>query len=70
MTTKAIQAKIDQKGITKTHLAKMLGIDPATISRILSGKQPHTSSDLLEKIAYYLDALNTDDENILKKRSN
>ena len=63
---KSIKQKIKDKGVTKAQVAKMLNIDAATLSRIIAGKQSHTSTELLEKIHKYLDALNTDDKNILK----
>jgi DNA-binding Xre family transcriptional regulator len=63
---KKILKKIEKKGITKAHLAKMIGINAATLSRILSGKQAYVGGEIIEKIDYYLDRINSDDENILK----
>lgn len=62
---KSIQQKIKEKGVTKSHVAKMVGIDVSTLSRIMSGKQIYTSKAVEERIHRYLDALNTDDPNIL-----
>lgn len=55
----ALEAKIKAKGITKGHLAKKAGIAPATLSRILSGKQGYVSESLISKINDYLDSLNS-----------
>lgn len=66
---KRLLNKIEKKGITKKHLAMMVGVDTSTLSRILSGKQQFTSQQLIDRIDYYLDSLNTDDKNILTNRS-
>lgn len=63
---KSIKQKIIDKGVTKKQVAKMVGIDIATLSRIISGKQAFTSESVLEKIHTYLDNINTNDKNILK----
>lgn len=63
---KSIEQKIKDKGVTKHQIAKMVGVDAATLSRIISGKQSYISDELLESIHKYLDGLNTDDKNILK----
>lgn len=47
-------------------VAKMCDIHIATLSRIISGTQGYVSDEVKEKIHKYLDALNTDDKNILK----
>ncbi len=57
---KSIQQKIKDKGVTKSHVAKMVGIDLSTLSRIVSGKQSHVSEGVLAKINTYLDQLNSD----------
>ncbi len=62
---KSIAQKIKDKGVTKVQVAKMVGIDPATLSRIISGSQKYTSDEITAKIHLYLDRLNTDDKNIL-----
>lgn len=62
---KPIKLKIEEKGITKKQIAKMVGIDVATLSRIISGKQSY-KQETMDKIHKYLDALNTNDKNILK----
>lgn len=64
---KSIAQKIKDKGVTKAQVAKMVGIDPATLSRIISGDQKYTSEEVLAKINLYLDRINTDDKNIFKK---
>ena len=64
---KSIQQKITDKGVTKKQVAKMVGIDTSTLSRILSGKQEYTSQAINDKLHTYLDAINTDDKNIFKK---
>lgn len=56
---KTIAEKIKEKGIKKGHVAKMVGINSATLSRILKGSQDYVSVDILAKIHSYLDALNT-----------
>lgn len=63
---KSIANKIKQKGVTKAHVAKMVGTDTSTLSRIISGKQSYVSKELLKRINLYLDSINTDDKNILK----
>lgn len=62
-----IEEKIKAKGVTKAHVAKMVGIDQATLSRIIAGTQKAVSEELLNKIHLYLDNINTDDKNILEK---
>ena len=57
---KSISEKIKQKGVTKSHVSKMIGIDLATLSRIISGKQSYVSEDVTKRIHSYLDGLNTD----------
>lgn len=57
---KSIAEKIKEKGVTKAHLAKMVGIAPATLSRIISGDQKYVSEEIEKKINDYLDNLNTD----------
>lgn len=66
---KSINIKIKQKGIKRQMVAKMVGIDNATLSRIISKKQSYVSADLIIRINTYLDALNTDDVNIFKNMS-
>lgn len=63
MNSKVVLAKIEAKGLTKSHVSKMVGIDQATLSRVLSGKQP-ASEDLAKRINNYLDAVNSDDPKI------
>ena len=61
--TEQISQQIRQKGLTKAHVAKMVGIDQATLSRILANKQ--LPSDGLEaKILHYLKRVNSDDPKI------
>lgn len=62
---KSIGQKIKDKGVTKAHVSKMVGIDSATLSRIISGKQQFVSDELVNRIHTYLDSINTDDKNIL-----
>ncbi len=58
-----IDQKIRTKGLTKAHVSKMVGIDQATLSRIIANKQ--LASDELEaKIIHYLDKVNSDDAKI------
>jgi len=64
---KSIKQKILDKGVTKQQIAKMVGINNATLSRIISKSQSYVSEDVINNIHAYLDALNTDDKNILKK---
>lgn len=66
---KYIREKIRKKGIMASQVAKMVEIDKATLSRIISGKQIYVSTEIIMKINTYLDALNTDDKNIFKKKS-
>jgi transcriptional regulator with XRE-family HTH domain len=65
---KSIKQKIKDKGITNAQVAKMVGIDQATLSRIINGSQSYVSKDVEDKIHVYLDALNTDDKNIFNKK--
>lgn len=58
--------KIQAKGLTKAHVAKMIGIDQATLSRVLAGKQT-ASSELTDKLAGYLEAVNSDDPSLRQK---
>ena len=62
---KSISQKIEDKGVTKTQVCKMVGIAPATLSRIISGKQSYISLDIIERINTYLDHINTNDKSIL-----
>lgn len=62
-----IEQKIKAKGLTKAHVAKMVGIDQSTLSRVISGKQSNVSSELINKIFKYLDAVNSDDKKIFNK---
>lgn len=66
---KSIEQKIKSKGVTKAHVAKMVGTDAATLSRIIKGKQEYVSSSLTAKIHFYLDNINSDDKNIFKNMS-
>jgi predicted transcriptional regulator len=61
---KSIAQKIKEKGITQKMVAKMVGIAPETLSRIISGDQKYYSDKRVKKIHFYLDNINTDDENI------
>jgi transcriptional regulator with XRE-family HTH domain len=63
---KNIKSKIEEKGITKKQVAKMVGINVATLSRIINSKQEHYSQEIVNKIHAYLDAINTNDKNLLK----
>lgn len=63
---KSIQQKIKDKGVTKAQISKMVGIDISTLSRIISGKQPFVSEDILNRINTYIDSINTDDKNIFQ----
>jgi len=54
--------KIKEKGVTKTKIAEMVGIAPATLSRILSGTDGYGSKETLSKINAYLDGLNTNEK--------
>lgn len=61
-----IKDLILQKGVTMIHVAKMVGIDPKTLSRICNGKKQAVSAQTMARIHKYLAAINTDDETILK----
>jgi transcriptional regulator with XRE-family HTH domain len=63
---KSITEKIKQKGVTKGQVAKMVGINVSTLSRIIKGSQEYVSTSITDKIHKYLDSINTDDKNILK----
>lgn len=65
MTT--LKEKIREKGITARHVARMVNIHYATLSKIINGKQlsrdgskTYVSDKLMHKINAYLDELNTD----------
>jgi DNA-binding LacI/PurR family transcriptional regulator len=66
---KSIEQKIKEKGVTKSHVAKMVGTSTATLSRIIAKKQQYVSQTLEDKIHFYLDSINTSDKNILKNMS-
>jgi len=63
---KSIAQKIKDKGVTKSHVAKMVGIAPATLSRIISGEQSYVSQEVTNKLNTYLDSLNTDNKKIFE----
>ena len=63
---KSISEKINEKGITKKQVCKMVGIDVSTLSRIINGTQKSTSLNLINRIHDYLDNINTDDIETLK----
>jgi transcriptional regulator with XRE-family HTH domain len=64
---KSIEQKIKSKGVTKAQVAKMVGINISTLSRIIKGSQSYISEEVTNKIHKYLDSINTDDKNIFKK---
>jgi len=47
---KSLREKIKESGYKKSFVAERLGINIATLSRILSGKQPYISEELQGKI--------------------
>lgn len=57
----SIEEQITQKGIKKSHIAKMIGVNESTLSRVISGKQ--ISDTITGKIKKYLDSLNTEHYN-------
>jgi len=57
---KSIRQKIEEKGVTARHVAKMVGIHYTTLSKIINGHQPYISAALEDKIHQYLDGLNSD----------
>ena len=63
---KSIAQRIKDKGVTKFHVAAMVGIAPATLSRIISGEQTYVSEDVMKRINTYLDRINTDDKKIFE----
>lgn len=58
----SIEQKIKEKGVTKAHVAKMVGVAESTLSRIIKGNQKYVSDELISKIHRYLDGLNTNDK--------
>lgn len=59
-TPETTKAKIRQKGVTKQHIAKMVGIDNATLSKALQQHKGYDCEGILKKVNEYLDKLNTD----------
>lgn len=55
---KSLRERIKDSGLTKKHIAAALGIAPATLSRIISGKQAFVSEALSKKIDDYLASKN------------
>jgi len=55
--------KIKDKGVTKTQVSKMTGVNISMLSRIINDKQEYVSERLLNKIHAYLDGLNTNEIN-------
>ena len=49
----AVQALIDEQGITQIELARLAGLHPDTVSHVIHGG--HCSTDTLEKLAAALD---------------
>ena len=47
---KSLSVRIQEKGLKKSFIAKSVGIAPATLSRIISGKQAYVSEELMTKI--------------------
>lgn len=62
---KNIAAKLDEmiilKGIMKQFIASKFGMTKSRLSRILRGKEPHLSDDVLNRIFAYIDQVNTND---------
>ncbi|MBO0947310.1 helix-turn-helix domain-containing protein [Fibrella forsythiae] len=63
-----IKEKIKRKGVTVEHVAKMLGVDRAYLSRIINGKYQPQTDDLEKRVHQYLNALNTDDSSLVAKK--
>jgi len=51
-----LKEKIKESGFTKAHVAKILNINPATLSRIISDKQGFTSQDLKNRIRIFMES--------------
>lgn len=66
MTGMQINNMISAKGLSKTHVAAMVGIHRSTLSRIIRGNQSYVSQSVMNKIEVYLRAVNTDDKKILE----
>lgn len=62
-----LEKKIEKTGVTKKHISKMVGINNATLSRIISGKQSSVSNDLMKRINDYLDSIDTTGKKNFKK---
>lgn len=64
-TTTDLNQRIIDKGVTKAHVAKMVGITSSTLSCILKGKKDYGKTATISKIDTYLNRINTDDPTIL-----
>lgn len=64
-----IKAHIQQKGLTNKHVAKMVGIDPSTLSKIIKKVDRYGSPETIGRINTYLDLVNSDDPNIFSAKS-
>lgn len=67
---KSIQQKINEKGVTKKQVAKMVEINISTLSRIINKSQSYTSDGVVKRINAYLDGLNTNDKTFLENVDN
>jgi len=56
---KSLREKIKESGYKKSFVAERLGINIATLSRILSGKQPYISEELQGKIDSFFEVQKT-----------
>jgi DNA-binding LacI/PurR family transcriptional regulator len=52
---KSLDERIKDTGLKKSFIAERLGISPATLSRIISGKQGYVSDELKARIEALLD---------------
>ncbi len=55
---KSLAIRIEETGLKKSFIAKNLGISPATLSRIISGKQAYVSDELMAKLNALLEPTN------------
>lgn len=56
-----IKSLINEKGVNKTKIAERCGVNPATLSRILSGKITYVADKRLQRIIEFLKKVNTNE---------
>lgn len=52
---KSLASRIKETGLKKSFIANRIGVSPATLSRIIAGKQSYVSDELMSKLNQLLD---------------